>query len=88
MRIRRSGKYLLSIEAAAYFQLVISTTAAHSGMLSLVPCQQFTMTAKGQVGVDAEWVGNNTNWPAKDVFSKYTTKRQPNSTICGAPPGG
>jgi len=73
----------LSIESAAYFQVVISTTAAHSGMQSLVPCQQFTMIAKGQVGVDAEWLGSNTNMPAKDVFSKDLVQRQPDAKICG-----
>lgn len=73
----------LSVESAAYFQVVISTTAAHSGMLSLVPCQQFTMNAKGQVGLDAEWLGNNTNLPPKDVFEKNLAKRQPDAKICG-----
>jgi hypothetical protein len=74
----------LSIESAAYFQVVISTTAAHSGMQSLVPCQQFTMVAKGQVGVDAEWLGKNTNMPARDVFTKNLTRIEPGSKICGA----
>lgn len=73
----------LSVESAAYFQVVISTTAAHSGMQSLVPCQQFTMTAKGQIGVDAKWLGDNTNVPAKDIFSKDLVQRQPDSKICG-----
>ena len=73
----------LSVEGAAYFQIVISTTAAHSGMQSLVPCQQFTMVAKGQMGLDAEWLGNNTNLPPKDVFEKSLTKRQPDAKICG-----
>jgi len=87
-----AGKWLnnkvgnpLSTEGAAYFQLVVSTTAAHSGMQSLVPCQQFTLNARGQVGVDSEWLGSNSNWPAKDVFSKDLIQRVPNSTICGAP---
>ncbi len=73
----------LSIESAAYFQIVISTTAAHSGMQSLVPCQQFTMIAKGQVGVDAEWLGSNANMPARDVFTKNLTQRRPGAKICG-----
>lgn len=73
----------LSIEAAAYFQLVLSTTAAHSGMQSLVPCQQFTSLAEGQLGVDAEWLGNNTNWPPVKLFSKNIVQRQPDSKICG-----
>lgn len=73
----------LSVEGAAYFQMVISTTAAHSGMQSLVPCQQFTMTAKGQMGLDAEWLGNNTNFQPKDVFEKNLVRRQPDAKICG-----
>ncbi|HKV81904.1 MAG TPA: hypothetical protein VJP02_27400 [Candidatus Sulfotelmatobacter sp.] len=73
----------LSVEGAAYFQVVISTTAAHSGMQSLVPCQQFTMTAKGQIGLDAEWLGNNTNIQPKDVFEKNLVRRQPDVKICG-----
>ncbi len=73
----------LSIESAAYFQVVISTTAAHSGMQSLVPCEQFTMIAKGQVGVDAQWLGSNTNMPARDVFTKDLTQRRPDAKICG-----
>jgi hypothetical protein len=77
----------LSIEGAAYFQLVMSTTAAHSGMQSLVPCQQFTMVAKGQLGIDAEWLGNNTNWPPVEVFSKNLTRRQPDAKICGGGQG-
>jgi hypothetical protein len=73
----------LSAEAAAYFQVVISTTAAASGMQSLVPCQQFTMVAKGQVGVDAMWLGTNTNTPAKDIFTKNLVQRKPDAKICG-----
>lgn len=85
-----AGKWLdkkvgnpLSIEGAAYFQLVLSTTAAHSGMLSLVPCQQFTTNVEGQLGIDAEWLGNNTNWPPIKMFTKNFTQRQPDSKICG-----
>lgn len=73
----------LSIEAAAYFQMVMSTTASHSGMLSLVPCQQFTLTAKGQLGIDAEWLGNNTNWQPVEVFSKNLARHTPDAKICG-----
>jgi hypothetical protein len=73
----------LAIEGAAYFQVVLSTTAAHSGMQSLVPCQQFTMVAKGQIGVDAKWLGNNTDWPPQDIFTKNIVQRQPDVKICG-----
>jgi len=73
----------LSTEAAAYFQVVISTTAAHSGMQSLVPCQQFTMNMKGQVGVDSKVLGVDMNSPSKDIFSKDLIQRQPDAKICG-----
>lgn len=73
----------LEIESAAYLQMVISTTAAHSGMQSLVPCQQFTMVATGQAGVDSTWLGSNSNVPAKDLFTKNILQRQPDSKICG-----
>lgn len=83
------GKYLppggnpLSTEAAAYFQVVISTTAAASGMQSLVPCQQFTMVAKGQVGADSKVLGVDMNTPAKDLFTKNLVRRDPDTKICG-----
>jgi len=73
----------LSTEAAAYFQVVISTTAAHSGMQSLVVCQQFTMIAKGQVGVNASVLGVLMDTPAKDIFTKNLVQRQPDAKICG-----
>ena len=73
----------LSTEAAAYFQIVISTTAATSGMQSLVPCKQFTMIAKGQVGVDSKLLGVDMNAPAKDVFTKNLVQREPDAKICG-----
>lgn len=73
----------LSTEAAAYFQVVISTTAAHSGMQSIVPCQQFTMVAKGQVGVDSKVLGVDMNSPTKDIFTKNIVQRQPDAKICG-----
>jgi hypothetical protein len=73
----------LSTEAAAYFQVVISTTASHSGMQSIVPCQQFTMLAKGQVGVDSKVLGVDMNSPAQDIFTKNLVQRQPDVKICG-----
>ncbi len=73
----------LAVEGAAYFQVVISTTAAHSGMQSLVPCEQFTMNVKGQVGLDAKWLGADMSSPAKDIFTKTENWRQPNAKICG-----
>lgn len=73
----------LAVEGAAYFQVVLSTTAAASGMQSLVPCQQFTMNMRGQVGVDAKWLGTTSDVPAKDVFSKDLIQRQPDTKVCG-----
>jgi hypothetical protein len=61
---------------------VWSTTAAHSGMQSLVPCQQFTFVSKGQIGYDVDLMGiEATN--VKDVFSKEWVKRDPDAKICG-----
>lgn len=75
----------LEIEGAAYVQVVLSTTASHSGMQSLVPCQQFTLDATGYTGVDATWLGTNTNLPAATLFTKHILYRNPNSNICGGP---
>ncbi len=73
----------LGTEASAYFQVVISTTAAHSGMLSLVPCQQFTMTTTGMVGFDAKWLGVPMDGGSKELFKKNLVERKPNAKICG-----
>ncbi|HZT69100.1 MAG TPA: hypothetical protein VFC10_05050 [Terriglobia bacterium] len=73
----------LEIEGAAYLQTVISTTAAHSGMQSLVPCQQFTMNLVGQAGVDTTWLGKNSNIKPVELFKKDLVQRNPDSKICG-----
>jgi hypothetical protein len=73
----------LSAEATAFFQVVISTTAATSGALSLVPCKQFTILAKGQVGVSADVLGVSVPEATKDVFSKGIITTEPNNKICG-----
>lgn len=73
----------LSAEAAMYFQVVLSTTAAHSGMQSLVPCQQFTLTATGQVGIDTMWLGTPGGTPAREIFKKNITQTKPDVKICG-----
>ena len=73
----------LEIEGAAYLQTVISTTAAHSGMQSLVPCQQFTMDLVGQAGVDSTWLGTNSNIQPVELFKKNIVHRDPDSKICG-----
>ena len=71
----------LKADAAAYFQVVWSTTAAHSGMQSLVPCQQFTYGTKGQVGYDVDIMGIEKT-SVLDVFSDQKVKRQPDVKIC------
>ncbi len=73
----------LEIEGAAYLQFVISTTAAASGQQSLVPCQQFTLDATGQAGIDSTWLGTNSNLPAKNLFTKHLYQRNPDNKICG-----
>jgi hypothetical protein len=85
------GKWLspepnpLAVEGAAYFQVVISTTASASGSLSLVPCKQFTMNLNGQVGADSKFLGSSTSTPTKDIFTKSYSRWDPGAKICGAP---
>ena len=55
--VRSAVKNVLKSEAAATFQVILSSTASHSGMLSLVPCQRFTLHIEGQVGADAQVLG-------------------------------
>lgn len=55
--VRNAVKNVLKSEAAATFQVILSTTASHSGMQSLVPCQRFTLHLEGQVGADAQVLG-------------------------------
>ncbi len=55
--IHKAVKNVLKTEAAATFQVILSSTASHSGMLSLVPCQRFTLHLEGQVSADAEVLG-------------------------------
>lgn len=85
------GKWLspgpnpLAVEGAAYFQVVISTTVAASGMQSLVPCKQFTLNLNGQVGADGKFLGSSTSTPTKDIFTKAYSRWDPGAKICGAP---
>jgi hypothetical protein len=55
--IHKAVKNVLKTEAAATFQVILSSTASHSGMLSLVPCQRFTLHIEGQVSADAQVLG-------------------------------
>jgi hypothetical protein len=52
-------------------------------MQSLVPCQQFTLDATGQAGVDATWLGANSNIAPKNLFTKSIVQRNPDTKICG-----
>jgi hypothetical protein len=52
-------------------------------MQSLVSSQHFTIVAEGQIGVDVKWLGNNTDWPPKDIFTTNLVQRQPDAKICG-----
>lgn len=76
---------VLATQGSAYFQIVISSTAANSGLQSLVPCQQYTMDTKGQVGMDANWLGTEMSSPTKDIFSIHGARWDPDSKICGDP---
>lgn len=55
--IHKQVQNVLKTEAAATFQVILSSTASHSGMLSLVPCQRFTLHLEGQVSADAQVLG-------------------------------
>ena len=55
--VHNAVKNVLKSEAAATFQVILSSTASHSGMQSLVPCQRFTLHLEGQVGADAQVLG-------------------------------
>jgi hypothetical protein len=55
--IHKQVQNVLKTEAAATFQVILSSTASHSGMLSLVPCQRFTLHLEGQVRADAQVLG-------------------------------
>lgn len=55
--VHKAVQNVLKSEAAATFQVILSSTASHSGMQSLVPCQRFTLHVEGQVGADAQVLG-------------------------------
>lgn len=55
--VHNAVKNVLKSEAAATFQVILSSTASHSGMQSLVPCQRFTLHLEGQIGADAQVLG-------------------------------
>jgi hypothetical protein len=87
--IHKAVKNVLETGAAATFQVIISTTASHSGNLSLVPCQRFTMHVEGQVSAEAKLLGISVpklpevpfEKPFK-VFEKDVDLPVPNAKIC------
>jgi hypothetical protein len=87
--VKKAVKNVLETGAAANFQVIISTTASHSGNLSLVPCQRFTMHVEGQIKADATILGISVpklpdvpfEKPYK-VFEKDVDLPVPNAKIC------
>jgi hypothetical protein len=79
----KKAKEALKTEAAGTFQVVLSTTASHSGMLSLVPCQRFTLHVEGQVSADATVLGMPKELlKTITIFKKDIDQPTPNAKIC------
>ena len=72
----------LKPEGSAYFQVVLSTTASASGMLSLVPCQRFGLHVEGQLGAEAGGLGFSKDAGPFKVFTQDIDQPTPNSPIC------
>src|SRR5579872_79312 len=87
--VRKAVQNVLKSEAAATFQVILSSTASHSGMQSLVPCQRFTLHLEGQVGADAQVLGmkvpNLPKVPFEQpykIFEKDIDLLNPSAKIC------
>jgi hypothetical protein len=79
----KKAKEALKTEAAGTFQVVPSTTASHSGMLSLVPCQRFQLHVEGQVSADATVLGIPKELlKTMTIFKKDIDQPAPNAKIC------
>jgi hypothetical protein len=79
----KKAKQALKTEAAGTFQVILSSTASHSGMLSLVPCQRFTLHVEGQVSADATVLGIPKELlKTMTVFKKDIDQPTPNAKIC------
>jgi hypothetical protein len=79
----KKAKEALKTEAAGTFQVVLSSTASHSGMLSLVPCQRFTLHVEGQVSADATVLGMPKELlKTMTIFKKDIDQPVPNAKIC------
>lgn len=87
--IHKAVQNVLKSEAAATFQVILSSTASHSGMQSLVPCQRFTLHVEGQIGADAQVLGmkvpNLPKIPFEQpykIFEKDIDLPIPNAKVC------
>lgn len=79
----KKAKEALKTEAAGTFQVILSSTASHSGMLSLVPCQRFTLHVEGQVSADATVLGIPKELlKTMTIFKKDIDQPTPNAKIC------
>ncbi len=79
----KKAKEALKTEAAGTFQVVLSSTASHSGMLSLVPCQRFMLHVEGQVSADAAVLGIPKELlKTMTIFKKDIDQPIPNAKIC------
>jgi hypothetical protein len=79
----KKAREALKTEAAGTFQVVLSSTASHSGMLSLVPCQRFTLHVEGQVSADATVLGMPKELlKTITIFKKDIDQPTPNAKIC------
>jgi hypothetical protein len=79
----KKAREALKTEAAGTFQVVLSSTASHSGMLSLVPCQRFTLHVEGQVSADATVLGVPKELlKTITIFKKDIDQPIPNAKIC------
>jgi hypothetical protein len=79
----KKARQALKTEAAGTFQVVLSSTASHSGMMSLVPCQRFTLHVEGQVSADATVLGMPKELlKTITIFKKDIDQPVPNAKIC------
>jgi hypothetical protein len=79
----KKAREALKTEAAGTFQVVLSSTASHSGMLSLVPCQRFMLHVEGQVSADATVLGIPKELlKTTTIFQKDIDQPTPNAKIC------
>ena len=79
----KKAREALKTEAAGTFQVVLSSTASHSGMLSLVPCQRFMLHVEGQVSADATVLGIPKELlKTTTIFKKDIDQPTPNAKIC------